>query len=257
MFLDNIPEDTKILYEKSQPLFLKGGKIAVLLIHGYTGTPYDMHYLGERLNENGYTVYIPRLPGHGTNSKDFLNSNWKDWLRRVIDSYIELKSKYEKVYVGGLSMGGVLTLLLASKFNPEKIVLAAPALEVRDWRLKLTPIIKLFTKKINRNKKETYNEEGLNRLAREYWDFDWPSKGADLYKLQRLAKKRLSNITSDTLIIVSKKDGAVPLNVKDVIKNKIRSKNIKTVVLEKSPHVVVNDIEKDKVADEIIQFFNE
>ncbi|WGS64223.1 alpha/beta hydrolase [Marinitoga aeolica] len=255
MFLDNIPEEIKIGYEKSFPLFLKGGEIAVLLIHGYTGTPHDMYYLGKRLNKEGFTVFIPRLPGHGTNSTDFLNSHWRDWVRRVLDSYIELKSKYNKVYVSGLSMGGVLTLLLAAQFNPEKIALAAPALEATDWRLKLTPIIKIFTKRIKKNKKFEYEEDGLNKLAREYWDYDWPSKAADLYKLQRLAKKRLSKIKSDTLIIVSKKDKTVPLKVADEIKNNISSKIIKTIVLEKSPHVVVNDIEKEKVANEIIKFF--
>lgn len=255
MFLDNISKDTKVIYEKSYPLFLEGGKDAVLLIHGYTGTPHDMYYLGQRLNESGFTVCIPRLPGHGTNSIDFLNSNWKDWLRRVVDSYIELNSKYENVYISGLSMGGVLTLLLSAQFNPKKIALAAPALEAKDWRLKLTPVIKLFVKKLNRRKRINYEEEELNKLAREYWDYDWPPKAADLYKLQRLAKRRLNRIKSNTLIIVSKKDGAVPLSVADTIKNNISSKVIKTIVLEKSPHVVVNDIEKEKVADEIIKFF--
>ncbi|SHE63854.1 carboxylesterase [Marinitoga hydrogenitolerans DSM 16785] len=256
MFLDHIPENSQIVYEKSYPLLLEGGDIAVLLIHGYTGSPHDMYYLAERLNEVGYTVHVPRLPGHGTNAKDFLNSNWKDWLRKVVDSYIELKSKYKKVYISGLSMGGVLTLLLASKFNPDKIVLAAPALEASDWRLKLTPVIKLFMKKIKKNKKEFY-EDGLNNLAREYWDYDWPSKGADLYKLQRLARKRLKKINSDTLIIVSKRDRTVPLKVANVIKSNINTKKVKTIILEKSPHVVVNDIEKEKVADEIIDFFKE
>ncbi|MBM7559620.1 alpha/beta hydrolase [Marinitoga litoralis] len=255
MFLDNIPKDTKIIYEKSHPLFLEGGKDAVLLIHGYTGTPHDMYYLGYRLNEAGFTVYIPRLPGHGTNSIDFLNSNWKDWLRRVVDSYIELNSKYGNVYVSGLSMGGVLSLLIAAQFNPKKIALAAPALEARNKLLKLTPIIKWFTKKIERKEKDNYEEDGLNRLAREYWDYDWPSGGANLYKLQKLARKRLNMVKSDTLIIVSKRDGAVPLSVANIIKNNISSKVIETVVLEKSPHVVVNDIEKEKVADEIIRFF--
>ena len=55
-----------------------------------------------------------------------LNSNWHDWLRKSLESYLNLKSYYEKVYVIGLSMGGVLTALIAEKFEPEKIVLAAP-----------------------------------------------------------------------------------------------------------------------------------
>ncbi|NUU96374.1 esterase [Marinitoga sp. 1135] len=255
MFFDNIPENSHILYENSQPLFLEGGKTAVLIIHGYTGTPHEMYYLAHRLNEEGFTVYVPRLPGHGTNFEDFLSTSWKDWLRRVTDAYIELNSKYEKVYITGLSMGGVLTLILASKFNPEKIVLAAPAIEASDWRLKFTPVLKFFTKKIKRKKVEHFEEEGLNKIAKEYWSYDCPPKAADLYFLQKMAKRRLMSVKSDTLIIVSKKDKAVPMSVASTIKNKISSKVIETVVLEESPHVVTNDIEKEKVADEIIKFF--
>ena len=39
---------------------------AVLLIHGYTGTPSEMLPLGNYLNQLGYTVLCRRLPGHGT-----------------------------------------------------------------------------------------------------------------------------------------------------------------------------------------------
>ncbi|NUU99454.1 esterase [Marinitoga sp. 1154] len=255
MFLDNISKDTEILCSDFNSIFLKGSDIAVLIIHGFTGSPHNMQYIGKRLNKAGYTVYIPRLPGHGTNSTDFLNSTWRDWLRRVVDSYIELKTTYKKVYVLGLSMGGVLTLLLASQFTPEKIVLAAPAIEATDWRLKLTPIIKLFTKKIKRKKREVYNDDCLKKLTKEYWTYNFPSKGADLYKLQKLAKKRMNKVKSDTLIIVSKKDNTVPLKVKDIIKNNINSDIVKTIILEESGHVVVDDVEKEVVANEVIKFF--
>lgn len=58
---------------QQNPFFLKGLKTApaILLIHGYTGSPRDMIWLGHQLNEAGYNIYIPRLPGHGTNKNDF------------------------------------------------------------------------------------------------------------------------------------------------------------------------------------------
>ena len=122
MRLQNIP-NTTMVKPVFLPQFYEGGSTAVLIIHGYTGAPFEMSYLAERLNKAGFTVSVPRLPGHGTNGRDFLESGWKDWLRACVDAYLNLKAYYKTVYITGLSMGGVLTILLAAKFKPEKIIL--------------------------------------------------------------------------------------------------------------------------------------
>jgi carboxylesterase len=56
---------------------------------------------------------------------------------------------------------------------------------------------------------------------------------------------------------VSKNDKSVPLKAAEIIDKGISSSVKKTIVLEHSPHVVVNDCEKELVADEIIAWFNE
>ncbi|HPJ87837.1 MAG TPA: alpha/beta fold hydrolase [Thermotogota bacterium] len=257
MWFDSIPESTMIAAPECEEQWYDGGETAVLLIHGYTGSPHDMIYLGKRLNKAGYTVYIPRLPGHGTNHMDFLNSGWNDWLRRCVDAYLLLKRKFRTVYISGLSMGGVLTLLIASKFNPKKIALAAPAIETSNNAIKLTPVIRYFKKAMPKGGKVSYDEEYLNYLQSEYWCNNWPTKLADLLKLQNLSKERLNLVRSDCLIIVSEKDETVPLKAAEIIDKGINSSIKKTVVLKNSPHVVVNDCEKEKVADEIITWFNE
>ena len=216
-----------------------------------------MLYLGKRLHESGFSVFIPRLPGHGTNHVDFLNSNYDQWLRRVVDAYINLKRDFSEVSCCGLSMGGLLTLLLASIFNPKKIVLAAPALKASNNLIYLTPLIGLFLKKIKKPVSEKHQEEHLRMLQNEYWDYDWPTKARDLLKLQRLAKARLPKIHSDCLTIVSKNDQTVPVEVLDIIESGIKSEKKERLILEKSPHVVVNDIEKERVAQEIIDWFSE
>ena len=57
------------IMKEAEPIFLKGGENACLLIHGLTGSPSEMAYLAERLNTAGYTVKAPLLPGHGTDIK--------------------------------------------------------------------------------------------------------------------------------------------------------------------------------------------
>ncbi|MFP4460653.1 MAG: alpha/beta hydrolase [Thermotogota bacterium] len=256
MWMDNIPTRTKITAPECQEHFFHGNDQCILLIHGYTGSPHDMLYLGKRLHEAGFSVFIPRLPGHGTNHIDFLNSNYNQWLRKVVDAYINLNKEFSEVFCCGLSMGGLLTLLLASLFNPRKIALAAPALKASNSLIYLTPLIGLFLKKIKRPVSEKHQEEHLKRLQSEYWDYDWPTKARDLLKLQRLAKARLPKVHSDCLTIVSKSDQTVPVEVLDIIENGIASVKNKRIILEKSPHVVVNDIEKERVAQELIDWFS-
>src|SRR5580704_15003176 len=43
-----------------------GGPDGVLVLHGFTGSPFSMRPLADKLAEAGYAVELPRLPGHGT-----------------------------------------------------------------------------------------------------------------------------------------------------------------------------------------------
>ncbi|MBO8161009.1 MAG: alpha/beta fold hydrolase [Thermosipho sp. (in: Bacteria)] len=254
----NLPKNIKTIHI-SQPLFLQGtNKKGILLIHGFTGSPHDMLYLGKRLNNEGYTVFIPRLPGHGTSSEDFLRSTWKDWLRRVIDSYFDLSGICDEVYVAGLSMGGVLTLILSSIVNPPKIATIAGAIIVNDRKINLTPFISLFLKKIKRKwANQSYENEDLKYLSNEYWTYHWPLQAKHLLKLMSIAKKRIKKITSDILILASEKDETVPIEAAYYIYKNVSSIKKEIKIFKESGHVMTNDVEKEKVADEIIKWFNQ
>lgn len=39
---------------------------AVVLLHGLTDSPYSVHYLAQRYQQQGFVAVAPRLPGHGT-----------------------------------------------------------------------------------------------------------------------------------------------------------------------------------------------
>lgn len=255
MFFDNYPIK---LSDTTKPFFFKGLKTApaILLVHGYTGSPREMVWLGRQLNEAGYNIFIPRLPGHGTNKDDFLSSTWKDWLREVCEDYIDLCASYEQVYVGGLSMGGLLTSLIAARFNPEKIFLCAPAFISYDNRMKLTPFFKFFVKKITTRKRNYDHDPEYGRAISDYNGTEYLAKTADLYKLQKLAIKNMPFIKSETLVILSESDETVPFNVKNIIDKNLRTQK-EYLILEKSNHIVTNDVEKEIVAKKIIEFLKD
>ncbi|WP_041446366.1 alpha/beta hydrolase [Pseudothermotoga thermarum] len=254
--LKRIPKDTVLQGEICKPLFVKKDPVGVLLIHGYTGSPHDMRYLAEKLVERGFTVSVPRLPGHGTNHMDFLSTNHRDWLRRAIDAHIELRTECEKVHVVGLSMGGLLAAILATKFEVEKLVLAAPAFVVSDKRVYITPILALFKDYLPREERVEYEDPVLKKLGSEYWNKNFTKPAVSFLKLKRLATRLLGQVRSKTLLIIARNDSVVPMEVREFVEKRVKGP-IETVVLEKSNHVVVNDVEKEYVAQLVAKFLEE
>ena len=250
-----IPASTSIS-PLGQSLFHKGGDEAVLLIHGHRGITGEFSYLFNRMVDEGYTISCPRLPGHGTNRYDFHESGYRDWLRCVIDEYLDLKSRYKKVYVAGLSMGGVLALLLAENFNPDRIALMAPAVLISNKLFYTAPFLKHFVKSVKSGWSPDDEELAERKaLGKEYWAFYDTAKIEDLIKLQKMAAKKLRDVTAPALTIVSLGDKTVPPEAADIIEKGIASTETKRVVLKKSPHVVVDGCDKEEVADEVIAWF--
>ena len=255
MKFKNIPSDTEV-FPSALSRFHRGGEKAVLLIHGHHAYTGELVYLFERLVAEGFSVSLPRLPGHGTNAKDFHQSGYRDWLRCVADEYLNLKSQFKKVYVAGLSMGGVLSLLLAEQFNPDGIALLAPAVSIRNKVFYLTPFLKYFIRRVRTgwSPREEESEE-RKAIGQEYWQYHDSAKVHDLLILQKMSIKKLRNVTSPALTIVSLGDKTVPPEAADLIENNIKSKEMKRVVLKDSPHVIVDGCDKEQVADEVIDWF--
>ena len=110
----------------AEPFFLPGqgknARIGCLVTHGFTGAPKEMRWLGEYLNQQGYTVCGIRLTGHATRPEDMIRSRWRDWLLSVEDGFDLLRCCTDQVFLLGLSMGGMLSLTAASAFPVRGVV---------------------------------------------------------------------------------------------------------------------------------------
>lgn len=89
---------------------------AVLLIHGITSGAAQLIPMARFLNDYGYNVYGVNLAGHGTYPQDLLHTTAEDFMAKAEYDYLTLKNNFDKVYVGGLSTGGLISLYLANKF---------------------------------------------------------------------------------------------------------------------------------------------
>ncbi len=249
MNLFNIPQDT-IVRSPGAPRFFPGNRDAVLILHGYIGHTGELAYLAERINEAGYTVFIPRLPGHGTNGEDFAQTNASDWLRCAVDSYLELQRTYNRVAVCGLSMGGLLALLLAARFRPAAAVALAPALAVSNPLFSLTPVLRLVIKRFPKPYDPPEDDDPeLRFLHEQYWRYHWVEQIAGIHRLARRTRNSLPRVNSPTLTIVSTADRTVPARVAEIVARGISAEANEQVRLSESGHVLSNDVERERVAD--------
>lgn len=251
-----IPPDTAVL-ERGRRIELPGGPTAVLVVHGWTGWPSRLAYLAERLHACGHTVAVPRLPGHGTNTRDLLQTRADDWVRRAVDEYLDLAARHEKIFVVGTSMGAVIAAMVAARFNVERVALLAPAFRVRNRLLGLSPLVKGILPRLRGDWSEDQEADPGNvEIAREYSTYNYTRTAAELVRVQRAGRRALRDLTVPTMVIVSLADRSVPPEVADLIRTRSRSRDFEKVVVSRSNHHLAEHVDREQVADAVVRWFD-
>src|SRR5699024_12671925 len=120
--------------------------IGCMLIHGYTGGPYELAPLTNYLKENtNFIVVVPTLPGHGKNLA-LDDVSHEDWLNTAEETFLQLRKKVNRIYLIGFSMGGMIASYFAAKYNVNKLVILAIAgksLLINHIGLELSSIFKV------------------------------------------------------------------------------------------------------------------
>jgi carboxylesterase len=99
----------------AEPWSHDGGPLGAVCLHGFTGNPSAMRPVAQAFADAGFSVELPRLPGHGTSVADMQATGWHDWASEAEAAYARLSARCERVVVAGLSMGGSLALWLATR----------------------------------------------------------------------------------------------------------------------------------------------
>lgn len=143
---------------------------SVLLLHGFSASPYELRQLGAHLQSQGIRVYAPRLAGHGIGTAAFNAKGRHDWLSDAEAAFAALRTPGQKLNVIGHSMGGVLAALVAAKHGAEirRLVLAAPAFHLAD------PLAVLCTFRLVRALKPDLHFKALHPDSSN-WTLDYAS----------------------------------------------------------------------------------
>jgi len=257
--------DPKLLYEKekhlvNQPFNFSGnnGK-AVLLIHGWTTTPYELRRLGKYLNENGYTISAPMLRGHGTVPKDLEGVKWEDWITDLKKDYEKLKNSHDKVYVAGPSVGANLAVMLAENYPK----IAGLVLMAMPYRIKLEKIA-FFLAKVSR-KFGKYHRKfypptfGVSTTLTRIISYQtYPVDSAlETFDLVKKSREKIPSIIQPCFLMQSSSDHVVEKKSMEKIYSLINSKIKKKKYIKQAYHTFISDIKNEGVFEEILEFLNE
>ena len=227
------------LLPDAEPWHHEGGDVGVVVCHGFTGTPGSMRPWAHALADAGFSIELPRLPGHGTRWQDLNATRWPDWYGELERSFDTLANRCRLVFAAGLSMGGTLTIRLAEERGADLagLVVVNPSLLTTRRGLSMLPVLSRVVpsfKSIGGDiKKPSEHEASYDRT---------PLRAlASLAQLWRLTRADLARITQPVLLYRSRIDHVVePVN-SEVLLAGVASTDVTQHVLEDSYHVATLD----------------
>lgn len=246
------PEAHQPLTVAARPELTGGRRIGVLLSHGFTGSPLSMRPWGEHLAGLGYGVTVPRLPSHGTTWKDLNQHRFDDFYGEITRVFDQLCLDHDAVVVGGLSMGGSLTLKVAAD-HPDRVagvMVVNPAVATKRLDVKLLPVLKhlvpSFPAIAGDIKKPGVAEYGYDRTqlkAIHSFMQAWPGLIEDL-----------PQVTSPLIYFRSPEDHVVDGSSMPIILGAVGSDDVTEVPLLESYHVATLDNDAPTIFERSAEF---
>ena len=262
---------------KASEFHLLGGRCGVLLIHGLTGTPTEMRFVGNGLNRAGFTVLGMQLAGHCGDAADLLATGWRDWYASVDAAAERLLAQVDHLFVAGLSMGAVLALKLAMERprDVDGLGLYGTTFFHDGWATPPIGRLAFLLPAAMRlgigcartaEEKPPYgikDERIRNRVvgamlagdsqAGGLAGFPWPSL-AEFQRLSLHVRNRIGRVRAPSMIVHSSDDDVASLRNVRIIERGVRAP-IETVLLDDSYHMVTVDQQRGTLIERSALFF--
>lgn len=264
--------------DKNKSFFLKGSNnVGILLLHGWTSPPDELFGLAEYLNSFGWTVSVPLLLGHGTRPEDLEHVRWKDWLFQSREELEKLKKSLslttgvlggdakrdttnhpkresvvrdEKIFVGGISMGANLAMMISDDESVAGIFTMGAAAKYKLHRL--AKIALFFMGIMKKYRKKYYPPWIRKKMGNRKVYMYYPIESAkEVVRLSEATNVFLPRVAKPILIMQSTTDHMVSKKNPQVIFDKVKSKIKEIFWVEDVYHVFA---EKKKVWEKIREF---
>lgn len=246
----------KAMDRRARPFFYPGGDTGCVLIHGFPGAPEEMRWLGQHLAQNGITALGVRLFGLGTQPADVIRARKEQWIANVEDGLALLAETCQRIFLVGLSTGGVLALNLGSRTHVTGIVAMATPAALPPLAGQLRPIIKPLSL-VWRYRHPSDPSDWYDKQAEAmnlHYDVQPVRAIAELHDLVEETRRALPRVQAPTLLIYSRNDGSVPPLNAEQIYTRLGSVQKELVWVEHSGHNLPRDAERDAVFSNITNF---
>jgi carboxylesterase len=238
-----------------QPFAHDAGSVGVVLSHGFTGTPASMRPWANHLAAAGYSVRLPRLPGHGGTWQETNKTRWPQWYGAIESAFDELAARCDIVFAGGLSMGGALVTRLAEQKGDALagLVLVNPSFGSRKVAEKLAPYVSWLVRSrpsIGGDIKKPGVEEPAN-------DRTPVVAGASLVKLWKVVTADFDRITAPVRMYRSIEDHVVDDLSGQLLRRGASSTSVEEILLDNSYHVATLDYDAEQIFSGSVEFFQQ
>lgn len=236
-------------------LLTGSGDIACLFVHGFTASPSEVYPVAQLVyTQTGFTVSGPLLPGHGCSPQEMNLTCWEDWYDRIDQEIKYLKKRHSRIYVTGLSMGGLLSLHSAKVTNDVDGVIAinTPIYTTSPRLMSLAPLLRYL--KPYYPKKLAADQTDLDRQGRFAYDV-MPLKALrSMHTLRDRVIKELPELELPILLMQSRWDETVDARSAKFIKEKAHRAQVRLIELENSGHIATMGPDIELIAAKIIEF---
>ena len=238
-----------------------GGDVGALLIHGFTGTPYEVRYLGERLAGAGISAVGPYVAGHGTTVADLARTTWHDWVAGIERDFDALRARCRRVVLVGQSLGALLALELASRRGADVTAvcsLAAPlwldglAGRVARWTAPGGPLG--FIRALPKLGGSDVSDRDA-RAANPGYRAIPTAALAQLVTFMRVVDAVLPEIAAPVLVLHGEHDHTAPVACAARIAARVPHGQLR--LFPRSYHLLAADLERDAVATAVIDFISQ
>ncbi len=227
--------------KQNSSFFLKGGnKAGVLLLHGWTSPADELLPLAKYLNSSGYTISAPLLLGHGSRPEDLEHVKWKNWLSQAEEELQKLKKESDKIFVGGISMGGDLAMMISGDEAVAGIITMGAAVR---YKLHVLAKITLFFMGLTKKYRKKYYPPWVKKHMKDRKVYmRYPIESAkDVVRLSEAARKFLPRITKPILIMQSDSDHMVSKSSPRIIFDGVKSRVKEIFWIKNAYHVFAGE----------------
>jgi len=238
----------------SEPFDLPGrGATAALCLHGLTGTPYEVRPLADELARRGIRALGPALPGHNATPKRLAEIRHTEWLEVAAAQLKALRASHRRVFVVGLSMGGLLALDLAAGHSVDALVPIGTPLWLRHPLAHLIPLLKYLAPMPKKRVGSDIRDDAARRRHPSY-DVIPLRSVHELQRLQRRVRQSLPRVTAPILVAHGALDRTASPSDARVIHARVRSSIRELRFFESSGHVVPVDLDGAELARTVADF---